>query len=153
MNKIKSFQVNHDILERGVYVSRIDGDVVTYDIRVKKPNGGDYLASDVMHTIEHIVATYVRNSTLSDAVIYFGPMGCRTGFYLLLRECVSRQETLRLIREAFLCTAAFDGEIPGNSRIECGNYLEHDLAGAKAEAAEMVKVLAALTPDDMDYKA
>lgn len=152
MNKIKSFQVNHDILERGVYVSRIDGDVITYDIRVKKPNGGDYLAPAAMHTIEHIVATYVRSSAFADAVLYFGPMGCRTGFYLLLRDSVGREDVLRLILEAFRYTAAFCGEIPGNSRIECGNYLEHDLNGAKAEAAEMVSVLETLTPTDMDYK-
>lgn len=152
MNKIKSFQINHDILERGVYVSRIDGDVITYDIRVKKPNGGDYLAPAAMHTIEHIVATYVRSSAFADAVLYFGPMGCRTGFYLLLRDNVSREDTLRLILGAFRYTAAFTGEIPGNSRIECGNYLEHDLNGAKAEAADMVSVLETLMPADMDYK-
>lgn len=153
MNKIKSFQVNHDLLEHGVYVSRIDGDVVTYDIRVKKPNGGDYLASDVMHTIEHIVATYVRNSKFADAVIYFGPMGCRTGFYLLLRDCVSREEALALVKNAFAFAADFEGEIPGNSRVECGNYLEHDLAGAKAEASALCRVLAPLTEADMEYRA
>ena len=150
MNKIKSFQVNHDILDCGMYISRIDGDVVTYDLRVKKPNGGDYLQNAPMHTIEHLVATYVRNSALSDAVIYFGPMGCRTGFYLLLRDSVSREEALALVKEAFAFAADFEGEIPGNSRIECGNYLDHDLEGAKEEAKAYVRVLESVT--DMEYR-
>ncbi|MBO4954280.1 MAG: S-ribosylhomocysteine lyase [Clostridia bacterium] len=150
MNKIKSFQVNHDILDCGMYISRIDGDVVTYDLRVKKPNGGDYLQNAPMHTIEHLVATYVRNSALSDAVIYFGPMGCRTGFYLLLRDSVSREEALALVKDAFAFAADFEGEIPGNSRIECGNYLDHDLAGAKEEAKAYVRVLENVS--DMEYR-
>ena len=150
MNKIKSFQVNHDILDCGMYISRIDGDVVTYDLRVKKPNGGDYLQNAPMHTIEHLVATYVRNSAFSDAVIYFGPMGCRTGFYLLLRDSVSREEALALVKDAFAFAADFEGEIPGNSRIECGNYLDHDLAGAKEEAKAYVRVLENVS--DMEYR-
>ena len=86
MDRIASFSVNHDKLEKGIYVSRIDGDVVSYDVRMKKPNGGDYLESPAMHTFEHLFATYARNSRFSDSVIYVGPMGCRTGFYLLLRD-------------------------------------------------------------------
>ena len=152
MKKIESFKVNHDILERGVYISRIDGDVITYDIRVKKPNGGEYLASDVMHTIEHIIATFVRNSGYSQSVIYFGPMGCRTGFYLLMRDNVSYDAVITLVKDAFDFTAAFDGEIPGNTRIECGNYLEHDLVGAKKEALIMTKILERWTVADMQYK-
>lgn len=152
MKKIESFKVNHDILERGVYVSRIDGDAVTYDVRMKKPNGGDYLSNGAMHTTEHIFATYVRNSRFADSVIYFGPMGCRTGFYLVLRDKVSREDALVLIKEAFKFIAEFDGEIPGVSRIECGNYLEHDLAGAKSEALEMAKVLETKSVSDMIYK-
>ncbi len=152
MNKIKSFEVNHDILERGMYISRMDGDVITYDLRVKKPNGGDYLQNAPMHTLEHLVATYVRNSAFSDGVIYFGPMGCRTGFYLLLRDSVSRTEALQLTRDAFAFAAGFDGEIPGNTRIECGNYLDHDLAGAKKEAEEYCRVLSACTADGMEYQ-
>lgn len=152
MNKIESFKINHDVLTRGVYVSRIDGDVVTYDIRVKIPNGGDYLETPAMHTIEHIFATYARNSRFSDKVIYFGPMGCRTGFYLLLRDTVSRDETLDLVREAFDFIKDFEGDIPGNSRIECGNYLEHDLDGAKAEAKVMAEIVKDWTSDMMNYK-
>lgn len=152
MNKIESFKINHDILERGIYVSRIDGDVVTYDIRMKKPNGGDYLKTDAMHTIEHIFATFVRNSKHSGSVIYFGPMGCRTGFYLLMRDNVSREEVISLTKSAFSFIADFEGDIPGNSAIECGNYLEHDLKGAKAEAFLMTAVVKEWSPDDMKYK-
>ncbi|MBR2477115.1 MAG: S-ribosylhomocysteine lyase [Clostridia bacterium] len=151
MNKIESFKINHDVLTPGVYVSRIDGDVVTYDIRVKIPNGGDYLANPAMHTIEHIFATYARNSRFSDNVIYFGPMGCRTGFYLLLRDKVSRDDALVLVKEAFDFIKDFEGEIPGNSKIECGNYLEHDLDGAKNEAQVMAEVIKDWTVDKMIY--
>lgn len=84
MKTIASFTVNHDKLEKGMYVSRVDGDVITYDIRMKKPNMGDYLNNGQLHTFEHLFATYARNTELSDSVIYVGPMGCRTGFYLLL---------------------------------------------------------------------
>lgn len=152
MKKITSFTINHDLLTPGIYVSRIDGDVVTYDVRMKVPNGGDYLSSPAMHTIEHIFATFVRNSRHADHVIYFGPMGCRTGFYLLLRDSVTAGEVLDLICEGFAFVRDFEGEIPGNSRIECGNYLEHDLATAKIEAGIMYKIIMNWSPEDMKYK-
>ena len=97
MEKIASFTVNHDRLEKGMYVSRTDGDVITYDIRMKKPNGGDYLGNRELHTFEHLFATYARNSEYGSQVIYVGPMGCRTGFYLLLRDAVSGPEAIRLV--------------------------------------------------------
>lgn len=152
MNKIASFTVNHDTLEPGVYISRIDGDAVTYDLRMKKPNHGDAVTPKSLHTIEHLLATYVRNSDLSDKVIYAGPMGCRTGFYLILRERVSKEETLELVRNAFAFIADFNGEIPGSRRQECGNYLEHDLSAAKKDAAEYVAVLHGIAVDDFDYR-
>lgn len=152
MKKIESFKVNHDILERGIYISRIDGDIVTYDIRVKIPNGGDYLANATMHTIEHIFATFVRNSVFSDDVIYFGPMGCRTGFYLLLRDNVAYADAIALIKDAFGFISDFEGDIPGNSRIECGNYLEHDLDDAKTEARVMAEVIKDWSTNDLKYK-
>jgi len=152
MNKIESFKINHDILEPGLYVSRIDGDVITYDIRVKKPNCDDFLPNPVMHTIEHIFATFVRNSAFSSSVIYFGPMGCRTGFYLLLRDNVSYEDTISLVKDAFSFIADFEGEIPGSTKIECGNYLEHDLSGAKAEASKMADVLKNWKTWDMKYR-
>ena len=118
MKQIASFTVDHDKLEKGMYVSRIDGDVVTYDIRMKKPNGGDYLSNGALHTFEHLFATYARNSRLTDQVVYVGPMGCRTGFYLLLRDSVSRPEALALVQESFQFIRNFEGEIPGS--MSCG---------------------------------
>lgn len=153
MKQIASFTVNHDKLEKGMYLSRIDGDVVTYDIRMKKPNGGDYLSNGELHTFEHLFATYARNSEYSDRVIYVGPMGCRTGFYLLLRDSVSGAEAIGLVREAFAFIRDFTGEIPGSRREECGNYLEHDLAGAKAAAADMLIVLADWTKELLQYRS
>lgn len=152
MNRIASFTVNHDLLDRGVYVSRIDGDAVTYDIRMKKPNGGDYISPKALHTIEHLLATYVRNSMHSDRIIYAGPMGCRTGFYLVARDNVTKAEIIGLLRKTFQFIAGFQGEIPGSKREECGNYLEHDLADARIEADEYLSVLETVTEYTMNYK-
>ena len=151
MQTIASFTVNHDVLEKGLYVSRIDGDVVTFDLRMKKPNGGDYLPVGAMHTLEHLLATYLRNSAYSNAVIYTGPMGCRTGFYLLFRDSVSKDEVLQMVQQALQFVARFEGEIPGSKRWGCGNYLEHDLPGAKAVAADMLQVLQNWTQEKMQY--
>ncbi len=153
MKKIASFTINHDVLTPGMYVSRVDGDVVTYDLRCKYPNRGDYLAQGALHTLEHLVATYVRSSSWSDQVIYFGPMGCRTGFYLLLRDSVSREDALTLTREAFAFAAAYEGEIPGAKAVECGNYLEHDLMDARREAEAYLKALTDWSPARMVYPA
>ena len=141
MEKIASFSVDHDRLEKGMYISRVDGDVVTYDIRMKKPNGGDYLGYAELHTFEHLFATYARNSAYRDSVVYVGPMGCRTGFYLLLRDAVSAWDAIRLVRQSFSFISEFEGTIPGAERRECGNYLEHDLAGARRTAENMLRVL------------
>lgn len=151
MKKIASFTVNHDKLEKGMYVSRIDGDIYTYDIRMKKPNNGDYISNGALHTFEHLFATYARNSEYADSVIYVGPMGCRTGFYLLLRSNVKKSETLSLVRKTFEFIVNFEGEIPGSKRQECGNYKEHDLLGAKGIAADMLNVLSEKTEADMVY--
>ncbi|MGN1019423.1 MAG: S-ribosylhomocysteine lyase [Aristaeellaceae bacterium] len=151
MRKIASFTINHDTLVPGMYVSRVDGDCVTYDLRLKYPNRGDYLAQKPLHTLEHLVATYVRSSPWSESVVYFGPMGCRTGFYLILRDSVSHEQAIRLVREAFAFSAAFEGDIPGAKKIECGNYLEHDLPAARTEAAAYLAVLAHCTPDTLAY--
>lgn len=151
MKKIASFTVNHDKLEKGMYVSRIDGDAVTYDIRMKKPNGGDYIPNGALHTFEHLFATYARNSDFSDSVIYVGPMGCRTGFYLVMRDSVSYEQAIALVKETFGFIADFEGEIPGAKRQECGNYLEHDLAGAKEVAKDMLGVLSDWSPEKLKY--
>ena len=152
MKKIASFTVNHDVLTKGMYVSRIDGDVVTYDVRMKIPNGGDYFDMAAAHTVEHLFATFARNSQFSDQVIYVGPMGCRTGFYLLLRDVVSYADAIKLVRDSMAFVRDYEGAIPGVSRIECGNYLEHDLDGAKALAADMCKVLENWQEKDLQYK-
>ena len=152
MKKIASFTVNHDLLEKGMYLSRVDGDIVTYDIRMKKPNGGDYLSMSAAHTLEHLFATYARNSRYANSVIYIGPMGCRTGFYFLVRNDISHTQAIGLVKESMAFIHGFDGEIPGNSRIECGNYLDHDLAGAKALGGEMAKVLEGWTEADLKYR-
>lgn len=152
MKTIASFQVNHDLLDKGMYISRIDGDVVTYDIRMKKPNGGDYLSNASLHTFEHLFATYARNSEYSDKVVYVGPMGCRTGFYILIRDSVSYAQAIELVKSSFEYILNFNGEIPGSRRQECGNYREHDLHGAKETAADMLRVLADLKTTDLSYK-
>ena len=152
MEKIASFTVNHDILEKGMYISRIDGDVVTYDVRMKKPNQGDYLSTGGMHSIEHLFATYARNSRFADSVIYVGPMGCRTGFYLLIRNTMSHGEAIELVRESMQFIVDFEGEMPGGKREECGNYLDHDVPQAKAVARDMLKVLENWQIEDLKYK-
>ena len=152
MKKIASFTVNHDLLEKGMYLSRIDGDVVTYDIRMKKPNGGDYLCMSAAHTFEHLFATYARNSEYGGSVIYVGPMGCRTGFYFLIRNEVSHAQAIELVKNTMAFIRDFEGEIPGNSSVECGNYLDHDLVGAKALGEDMAKVLASWQEKDLEYK-
>ena len=153
MKTIASFTVNHDTLQKGMYISRIDGDVVTYDIRMKLPNGGDYLNNGAMHTFEHLFATCARNSLWTEQVLYVGPMGCRTGFYFLVRDKMSHAEALKLVLDTFAFIASFDGEIPGNKRNECGNYLEHDLNGAKAAARDMLFVLKDWNESKMHYEA
>ncbi len=152
MKKIASFTVNHDKLNKGMYISRVDGDVITYDIRMKKPNGGDYLSNGAMHTFEHLFATYARNSEFSENVIYVGPMGCRTGFYLLLRDKVTYEQAIALVRDSFDFIAEFEGEIPGSRREECGNHLEHDLSGAKSVASDMLEVLKNWSEDKLNYE-
>ena len=131
MKTIASFTVDHDKLEKGMYVSRVDGDVITYDIRMVKPNGGVYLPSPAMHTFEHLFATYVRNSAYSDQIIYVGPMGCRTGFYLLLSGDYESKDIVPLMTELFEFIRDFEGEVPGAAARDCGNYLDMNLGMAK----------------------
>ena len=152
MKTIASFTVNHDKLGKGLYISRIDGDVVTYDLRMKIPNGGDYLDMPAAHTIEHLFATYARNSAWGDQIVYVGPMGCRTGFYLLVRDSVSHKDAIQLVQDAFAFVASFEGEIPGTKRWECGNYLEHDLTGAKMIAADVCAFMQDWTVEQMTYE-
>lgn len=153
MKRIASFSINHDILGKGMYTSRIDGDVITYDIRMKVPNNPerDYLTPGGGHTIEHLMATYMRNSSHADEIIYVGPMGCQTGFYFLTRDTVCPETAIQLVRDCLAYVRDFDGEIPGSKRIECGQYDLHDLTEAKAVAADMCEVLKEWTPEKLVY--
>lgn len=151
MQTIQSFTVNHDKLTPGMYVSRIDGDCVTYDIRMVTPNAGRYLENDGLHTFEHLFATYVRNTPFSGQIVYVGPMGCRTGFYFITRDSVSKADALRLVQETCDFILAFTGEIPGSKRWECGNYLDHSLPKAKAYAGDLKKVLTGWSAEKMRY--
>lgn len=150
MERIESFNVDHTKLMRGMYISRIDGDVVTYDIRTRRPNVEAVMETGAIHTVEHLFATYVRNSALKDNIIYFGPMGCRTGFYFLTTG-ITHGDALKLTQDALKFIADFEGDVPGVSAIECGNYRDHDLEGAKKEAADQVEVLKSWTTADMIY--
>ena len=153
MKTIASFEVDHTKLKEGIYLSRKDRDVVTYDLRFIVPNNPEnvYMENAAMHTVEHLFAVHARNGKYGENIIYFGPMGCRTGFYFLVRDTVSHEEALNLVKESFAFVRDFDGEIPGSRREECGNYLEHDLPGAKAAAKDMLDVLKDWTVERMDY--
>ncbi len=150
MEKIESFKVDHTKLLRGMYISRIDGDVVTYDIRTRRPNIEEVMTNAAIHTVEHFFATFVRNSEFKDNIIYFGPMGCRTGFYFLTTG-ISHENALQLTKDAFNFIKDYEGEIPGVSAAECGNYRDHDLSGAKKEAADQSEVLKNWTVSDLNY--
>ncbi|MBQ8140670.1 MAG: S-ribosylhomocysteine lyase [Clostridia bacterium] len=140
MERITSFCVDHDYIEEGIYVSRIDGDVTTFDMRTRKPNRGDYMDNLTMHSLEHMFATYIRNSDIGADVIYFGPMGCRTGFYLLVRNAVP-ETVLAQARAALKKIIEHEGGMFGATRKECGNYKELSLDAAKTEAQRYLRAL------------
>ena len=132
INRIASFSVDHDKIDVGIYISRIDGDITTYDLRTRKPNADDYLDDVTMHSVEHMLATFLRSSKIGSSVIYFGPMGCRTGFYLLVRNA-DNFVVLNELKLALKDTIEYDGEIFGNTRKECGNYKCLSLESAKID--------------------
>ncbi len=140
IKKIASFTVDHEKLLPGIYISRRDGNVVTYDMRTRVPNTGDLMDNSTMHSFEHMFATYVRNSSVADDIIYFGPMGCQTGFYLLVREHPSC-EILSLVKSTLEKIIAHEGEMFGRSPVECGNYANLSLAAAKVEAKRYLDIL------------
>ena len=140
MRKIASFTVNHDKISEGIYISRIDGDITTYDMRMRKPNMGDYIDNLTLHSLEHMFATYVRNSEIGENVIYFGPMGCQTGFYLLTRD-LDNDTVLKAIKNVLVKIINHEGEIFGNTREECGNYRNLNLDAAKLESKRYLDVL------------
>mgnify|MGYP004612857011 CR=1 FL=1 len=133
MERISSFCADHTKIVPGIYKARIDGNITTYDMRTRKPNCGDYMDNSTMHTFEHLFATYVRNSEISDRVIYFGPMGCQTGFYFLIRNA-DDAETVEIIQDVLKNIIAHTGPVFGASEIECGNYRSLELSKAIEEA-------------------
>ena len=159
MNKIPSFTINHEKLLRGIYVSRKDevgGDTVTtFDIRMKEPNREPALHPGALHTIEHLAATYLRNDPeWRDRIVYWGPMGCLTGNYLLMRGNLEPQDILDLMRRTFAFIADFDGDVPGAAPRDCGNYLLHDLPMARLEARKyLTEVLERMEEENMKYPA
>lgn len=157
MEKIPSFTIDHTRLNRGIYVSRRDnvgGDVITtFDIRMKLPNREPVLGQGAIHTIEHLAATYLRNNAeWKDRIIYWGPMGCLTGCYLLVRGNLTSRDVLPLMQETFRFIATFEGEVPGTAPRDCGTYLLHDLPMARYEAAKYLhEVLEQATDDNLSY--
>lgn len=152
MKTIASFTVNHDKLKPGIYISRVDGDITTYDLRTRIPNAGDYMDHLTMHSLEHMFATYIRNSAMSDQVIYFGPMGCQTGFYLLIRNA-DNAAVLATLREVLQSIIDHEGEMFGATRIACGNYLNLSVEAAKAEAQRYLDDLNAIPEVTFQYEA
>lgn len=150
MKTIASFMVDHNKLVEGMYTSRIDGDITTYDIRMVKPNNGYYLPNDAIHTFEHLFATYARNSEYEKNIVYVGPMGCRTGFYLLVRS-LSPADAIKLVKESMDFIANYEGKIPGRSAVECGNYIEHHLEGAILIARSMQCILKDWSVEKLEY--
>ncbi|MDP3304647.1 MAG: S-ribosylhomocysteine lyase [Erysipelotrichaceae bacterium] len=156
MQKIKSFTINHNILQPGVYMSRLDYfqsvPIITLDIRLKRPNIENPLEMSEIHTMEHLGATFLRNHlSLASDVVYFGPMGCRTGFYLLIHGNHSTESLLKLVEDTMEFIAAFEGEIPGSTAIECGNYLDHDLKSANLSANDFLSKLRVIQTRDLQY--
>lgn len=145
-DKIESFKIDHNKLCPGIYVSRTDGDIVTYDLRTRKPNMGDYMDNATMHSTEHMIATYIRSSALAKDIIYFGPMGCQTGFYLLVRNA-DNEKVLSVLKETLRKVIDHKGEVFGASAIECGNYKNLDISLAKEECKKYLDVLNGYTPD------
>jgi S-ribosylhomocysteine lyase len=157
MKKIPSFTIDHKRLKRGIYVSRKDkvGDevITTFDIRMKEPNREPAVHPGALHTIEHLAATYLRNDPeWKDRIIYWGPMGCLTGNYLLLKGDLQSRDIVELMKKTFRFIADFEGEIPGAKPQDCGNYLLHDLPMARWESRKyLTEVLEKITKENLEY--
>ena len=148
MEKIPSFTVNHLTLRPGVYISRIDGvgseRIITYDLRITKPNTEPVMNTAEVHTIEHLGATYLRNTKAKDSIIYFGPMGCRTGFYLIVKDSFAPEDFVRLLEETFLYISEYTGDIPGAAPEDCGNYSDQNLDMAHFYGKKFLETLRGL---------
>ena len=152
MERISSFTVDHTTLLPGLYLSRRDGDIITFDLRFKRPNTGDLLSNSEMHSTEHLIATLLRNSAGKDAVIYFGPMGCQTGFYFLFdNRLLSCEGAIGLLKEVFAAAADFEGEMPGKSPAECGNYINLDVEAGRRVCRFYVGLIQDWTVEKLAY--
>ena len=152
MERIASFTVDHNKLVPGLYYSRRDGSVVTFDLRFKKPNTGDLLTNAEMHSAEHLIATLLRNSRAKEAVVYFGPMGCQTGFYFLFDSALlSVADAVELLKEVFTAAANYAGEMPGKSAVECGNYINLDVELGKKVCKFYAELIAGWTEEKLQY--
>ena len=157
MERIASFQVDHIRLNRGIYVSRIDeinGNYLTsFDIRMKLPNREPVINIAELHTMEHLGATFLRNhSVWKEKIVYFGPMGCRTGFYLILKGKLESKDIVELMKELYKFMAEFKGDIPGATAVECGNYLDQNLPMANYEAKKYLEeTLENLGEENLNY--
>ena len=150
MERIASFNVDHTKLLPGLYLSRRDGDAVTLDLRFKRPNTGDLLSNSEMHSAEHLIATLLRNSREKDAVIYFGPMGCQTGFY---GRKLALSGAIALLKEVFAAAGEFSGEMPGKSAEECGNYRNLDVETGRAVCRWYAELIADWTEEKLSYES
>lgn len=157
MKKIPSFTIDHNRLKRGIYVSRKDyvGNevVTTFDVRMKEPNREPALSPSAIHTMEHLAATFLRNhAEWASRIIYWGPMGCLTGNYLIVRGDLASAEVLPLMKETFAFIASFEGDVPGASARDCGNYLLMNLPEARWEAGKyLCEVLECATEENLNY--
>ena len=152
MERIASFTVDHNKLRPGLYLSRRDGDIITFDLRFKTPNTGDLLSNSEMHSAEHLIATLLRNSEDREAVIYFGPMGCQTGFYFLFdNRLLSCEGAIELLKEVFDAAADFDGKMPGKSPAECGNYVNLDVETGRAVCRFYAELIRDWTVEKLAY--
>ena len=158
MEKIASFKIDHLRLKPGVYVSRKDkfGNTVltTFDLRYKEPNKEPVLDQPALHTIEHLCATFLRSHEKWESkVVYFGPMGCRTGFYVILKGDYNSSDIIHLLKEMFEWIDEFDGDIPGASAAECGNWREQNLDMAKLESRKYAALLKKAKKENLEYPA
>ena len=156
MKKIPSFTINHEELLPGIYVSRKDSvgndTITTFDIRMKAPNREPALHPGALHTIEHLAATYLRNDEeWKDRIVYWGPMGCLTGNYLLVRGDFESKDIVELMKRTFLFVADFEGDIPGAAPKDCGNWLLHDLPMARWEAKRYLNTLCNIKEENLVY--
>lgn len=157
MNKIESFQVNHINLKRGIYVSRKDivgeNSLTTFDIRMKEPNKEPVINTGELHAIEHLGATFLRNHPVYDKeTVYFGPMGCRTGLYVIFKGDLTSNDVIGIMKEMFAFIKEYEGDVPGADARSCGNYLDMNLPMAKYEAEKFYNdVLCNLKEENLNY--